>query len=224
MSKVRNTNQRRYKKRRYKKRSNVAQNLMSVARIAGTALSTAKFVASLVNVEYKYYDRGATGLIIDWNGSIINMVEPTQGTQANQRTGDSIKMKTLTLRYSWRWNNASLNNGEVCRIVVIIDKENDISTGAQYFSVVGTANAPYQVKNADTKFDSRVLYDKVHIVDPVAHPLVFGKAVIKLDTHLRFEAGTITAENNAIKMIIINQNPTNGSKFSFDSRTTYIDN
>lgn len=196
--------------------------LSNIASIAGTALKTAMFVKQLVNVEYKYFDQATSLATIDWNGVYAELCYPSQGIAALQRTGDSIKLKTLTLRYVWERNPAGINN-EVCRIIVFLDKENNITSGAQYFANVGTVNAPLQCKNSDTKYDTKVLYDQLHYVD-LYHPVTVKTMVINIDEHCHFNLGSTVIDKNCLKIMFISQSPTNGPQMTYSARTTYIDN
>lgn len=220
----RNYKRRRKIVKRFKRKAQAKGNstLTNIASIAGTALKTAMFVKSLVNVEYKYFDQGASLGVANWNGSLTTLCAPAQGVGALQRTGDSIKMKNLTMRYAWERNPSGINN-EICRIVIFIDKENSITTGAQFFQSVGTVNAPFQSKFADNKYDSKILYDKLHYVD-LYHPVTVKSIVINIDDHCHFDAGTTTIDKNAIKFLIISQTAINGPQFTYNSRVTYIDN
>lgn len=218
----RNYPKRRIQKRRYKKAPQKSSTLSNIASIAGTALKTAMFVKSLVNVEYKYFDSAASLAVQTWNGGLSSLCLPAQGVGALQRTGDSIKMKTLTLRYAWERNPLGINN-EVCRIVIFIDKENSITLGSQYFTAIGTVNAPFQSKNPDNKYDTKVLYDKLHYVDTY-RPVTVKSLVINIDEHCHFNIGTTTVDKNALKMLLISQTATNGPQFTYNSRVSYVDN
>lgn len=221
----------RVKRRNYKKnyRKNYKQNngnksstLTNIAKIAGTALSTAKFVASLVNVEYKYTDTAFSLSAQTWGGMITSLCVPAQGVGALQRTGDSIKMKTLTMRGSFEYNPTGITYESV-RIIIIIDKENSITLGNQYFAATGSNVAPYAPKFADNKFDTKVLYDRIYSINPNTFNVPF-EAVIKIDQHSHFNAGTAVVDKNALKLITIAQSPVNGPFLNFYSRVSYIDN
>ena len=42
--------------------------------------------------------------------------------------------------------------------------------------------------------------------------------------HTHFQASTTTVKNNAIKLIVIGQQPTGGASFQYFSKITYLDN
>lgn len=215
-------NKKNYKKKMVKKQA-PPSTLSKVSSIAQNALKIASFVKSIVNVEFKFWDNAASLAAQDWNGGLSDLILPAQGTNVNQRTGDSIKLKTLTLRYSWERNPLTSLNQDICRIVIFLDKQNSITTGAQFFTAVGTLNAPFQSKNPDTKFETKTLYDQICSVDQY-HPITTKQIVIDLEDHVHFNTGTTNIDHNAIKMLLICQSPTNGSQFSYNSRVTYIDN
>ena len=87
---------------------------------AKKALKIATRVAGLVNAEAKDYyliqavgATGNTGLVFSLNGGIV------QGVADGQRTGDSVKIKTLTLRYDI--SRPAVD--EIVRCIIIWDKE-----------------------------------------------------------------------------------------------------
>lgn len=210
---------RRYKKRNYKKKGN--STLGNVASIAKTAFKTAKWVAGIINAEYKYQEASVSLQTPTWNGTLYTLCTPAQGAGATGRNGDSIKMKTLTLRGLIDYN--TLGMAEMVRVIIFIDKQNVVTTGAQMLQYTGVYMATNSPKNEGNKFDTKILYDKCFPVS-LYKPQYKFNTVIKLNSHVHFAAGTTTIENGALKMLFISQNPTNSPKFSYITRVTYVDN
>lgn len=205
-----------YRRRRYY-RKKTGNNWVGLAK---KAFKTAKWVAGLVNSEYKYSESTqATQAVITYNGTIYNLCSPAQGTGATQREGDSIKLKNLTIRGDIAYNGTT---PETIRFIIINDKENSVTAGSDILEYTGVETAPYSPKNPNYKYDTKILYDKTMCIDSQI-PLRKFDIVLKLNYHMNFLATTSTVVNNALKLIVIGQT-TNGSLIRYLSKTTYIDN
>lgn len=202
-------------------RSKRGPNYMNMAK---QALQTAKWVATLVNAEFKYDTTSIIGGISDdTTGSIQTVCNPAQGTSVTQREGDSIKMKNLTLRGQFDQSNA-MNNNSVCRIIVLIDKENAITTLANLLQITGNANVVNSPKLEDTKYDSRILLDKTYVTS-LAYPIRQFDEVITIDEHTHFTAGTATVANNALKIFAFsNIGVVTAPLVNYLAKVTYLDN
>lgn len=223
------TFKRNYPKRRYRRNRRVVKKsggggtLSKIASIASTALSTAKFVASLVNAEYKYYDRGLSLVACTWNGIMYNMVDNiSQGAGSSQRTGDSIKLKSLKIKGAIEYNPAGVTYESV-RLIMFYDKENSISNATDYLQQVGSNVAPYSSKNIVNIYRTRLIFDKTVTINPTTFNIPFEFST-QLKDHIHFETASTTIKNNVIKLIIIGQSPINGPFVSFYCRTKYLDN
>lgn len=204
-----------YKPRRrfYKKKSGGWMNM------AKKAFNLASKVAAVVNTEYKQLDTNITLADHTYNGTIVNLCNPAQGTAVNQRTGDSIKMKNLTFRGECARNAQD----EVMRLIVFIDKENTINAGSDLLQSVGNSNAPFSPKKDNNKFDTKVLLDRTYRLTPDTS-LLKVDFVLKLNQHLHFDAGSQTVDKNALKLAVFTQVATGGAKLAYYTRVTYVDN
>lgn len=221
MMKKRYNKRRTYRKKRNYKRSRKS-TLGNVASLAKTAFKTAKFVAGLVNVEYKYYDIGAGLVTSTWNGAIVNLCQPAQGITALTRTGDSIKIKNLTFRGEFNKNVLGIAS-EVVRMIIFWDKQNVINTVADFLQYTGLYGSVYSQKNENTKYETKTLYDRSYIINSTYQQRKFD-VVLKINQHCNFQAGSTTIDTGALKVLYIGQSPINGPQFSYNSRCTYIDN
>lgn len=215
----------RYKRNNYKKRyprKNDNSTWGNVASIASTALKTAKWVASLVNAEYKYYDVSPSSLIAtNYSGYISGpLCAPPQGTDVESRTGDSIKMVNMTLRMILQYNGTNFEN---VRVIIFIDKENTLTNVSDYLDTIGSTSAVLSPKNQVNQYDSKTIMDETYVIS-ANNPQVSIKKVFKLDLHEHFSASTTTVKNNAVKMIVIGQQAVSGSLFQYFSKITYLDN
>lgn len=211
-----------YKKRNMKRKpKGFLQKALPVAR---KAFKIAKYVANAINVEYKYFLNGSSLSTNDWNGTIVSLLYPSQGIAANERTGDSIKIKDLVIRGEFNRNVLGLTS-EVCRIIVFIDKENLVTTGSQFLQVTGSYSSVYSQKSENNRYLTKTLYDKTFVVNNTDTQQRYFKIYLKnLNHHVHFLTGLSTVRNNEIKMLTICQSASNGAQFSYISRFSYVDN
>lgn len=189
--------------------------------LAKTALKTAKWVAAMVNTEYKFFnvDIGATAQTNN-PATAVNLCTPAQGTAVQQRTGDSIKVKNAVLRGQWT-QNGTLQ--ETVRMILFIDKQNAITTGANMLTAAGGANAVFSPKNEDNKFDSKILLDKTFVVT-TDNPIHKFDYTVKVDEHMHFNVASTTVDKNALKLLLFAQAGAAGTNFQLFSRVSYVDN
>lgn len=217
-----NSRYNRYPKKRYNRYTKVnnQEDQNSYMNIASQALKTAKWVANLVNAEYKFYDDIVTGAVTNYNGSLVSsLMTIPQDVTANGRTGDSIKLKNLT----WRFEIKQGSHEEVIRIILFNDKQDEISGVNQLLQTVGTSMGVYSPKNEDNKYNTKILFDKDFKVTN-EYPITKIEEVIRLNFHADYVAGTTTVSNNVLKVAIIGQNVSNGATYSHYTRLTYLDN
>jgi len=215
---------RKYTKRRFNKKRTYRKKRSGTnwGSIAKTALKTAKWVAGLVNAEYKYYDVSPSlPIASNYNGYITGpLCAPPQGTDVESRTGDSIKMVNMTLRMLVNYNGANYEN---LRVIIVHDKENSIVNVSDFLDLTGSSLAVLSPKNQINQYDSKTIFDKTYGIS-ANRPQVIIEKVIKLNMHTHFQASTTTVKNNAIKLIVIGQQAASGSSFQYFSKITYLDN
>lgn len=214
---------RKYAKKAYKPRGTYSKYEPTWGQVAQKALSGVKYLTGLINAEVKNIDDSQINIQSDYNGVIVNTINaPAQGDAYNQRSGDSIKCKTLTIRGEIKQQGTVQ---EETRIIIFLDKENKISTVAQLLSTVGSVNGVFSDKNNDYRYVTRVLFDQTLMVT-TNDPIVTFKQVIPLEWHTHFAAGTTTVINNALKVAFITQQSVsaNSSYLNYLSRLSYMDN
>lgn len=208
--------------KRRPRRTNKRRTGVNWGSLAKTALKTAKWVAGLVNAEHKYYDVSPSlPIASSYNGYLTGpLCAPPLGTDAESRTGDSIKMSNMTLRMVINYNGTNYEN---VRVIIFLDKLNTILTVANYLDTVGLATAVLSPKNQNTQYDSKTIMDRTFAISS-NRPQQIIKRVFKLNLHEHFQASTTTVKNNAIKMIVIGQQAGAGATFQYFSKITYLDN
>ena len=151
---------RNYRKKKSYRKKQSGTNWGSVAK---TALKTAKWVAGLVNAEYKYWDVSPSLPIAStYNGYITGpLCAPPQGTDVESRTGDSIKMVNLTMRLLFQFNGSNFEN---LRVIIFHDKENSITNVSDFLDITGSAMSVLSPKNQINQYDSKTIYDKTFAI------------------------------------------------------------
>lgn len=206
-----------YKKRTYTKK---APNSGWMSKV-NKALSLAKHVAGLVNAEAKdYYAIQGVGAV-NYNGTMFTLNGGiTPGTGDGQRTGDSIKIKTLTIRGDLTWQTAD----EIVRIMVVWDKENTVTPANIMQLGVGTNQVVNSPKNDDNYYKSKILLDKRYVMDGDNKKRMF-KFVIPINEHVKYNNSTNAIENGNIHIIFYGQQaPATGALAEYISKITFMDN
>lgn len=208
------------RKPRYVRRRRFTRKTGGWMNLAKKAFRVATRVASLVNAEYKdYYSTQstfATGndiAVLSLNGGI------TQGTADGQRTGDSIKCKTVTIRGDLKRNGVD----DIVRIIVFWDKQNDITQSnlLEYRLSSQVTNAP---KDDDEYYNSKFLLDKKYIITADS-PVKMFNYVIKLNQHSKYNNSTNAIDTGALKIAIMSQAASaSGTNCQYVSKLTFLDN
>lgn len=199
----------------------VGMGYVSKGGMAYKALRLARKVANAVNIEYKINDTLANGTTFDYAGTMVTVNNPAQGSTDVTRIGDSIKCQNLMLRFLLT-RGAGDSTG---RVIVFWDDQNQISTGANLLEVTGTASSVLSPKLYDARFRSKVLYDKVFVMDQVNQSTWDENVQIKIDQHTQFNAGSTTINTGALKVLFIsNITGANIPTVNYYSRLSFTDN
>lgn len=214
--------------RRYKTRSKQRQwGKYGYSNLAQTALKTAQWVAGLVNAEAKDYYVTQTTINPNNNGQIVSLNSGiVQGTGDSQRTGDSIKMKTLTIRGQLQAQSNLPGAAELVRIIIFLDKQNEITTGAELLNIIGSNLSVLSPKDDDKYYQTSFLYDRTFNMSLNQYPQKIFKKIIKLNTHVKYNNTNNDIENGALKLFYVTQQPvtTGATHLQFSSKLTFMDN
>lgn len=108
----------RYKKGKWGRGNTWASNAPALAR---TALKTAKWVASIVNTEFKFRDRLISSDMDNQQWTVIPLTDIAQGDDSTQRNGRSVLIKALQLQLKLRLKFPADFDSGVARIMMIRD-------------------------------------------------------------------------------------------------------
>lgn len=224
---------RRYKRRSYKKKSGG----MTIGDMATAGFNMAKKLVRLINVEKKHYTTNAT-TVATYAGSIIDLCDPAQGQDQDERIGDSIKPLHLTIRGTVESDDSG---GPVqhCRVIIFRYKdENGITININDIldpNLTSTSSVVYCNKNWDKRFHSKILYDKMFTVGYHASggttqdgmpPSRYFKFSTKLFGHINWADSATTQEGGGLYMLVVTNgaNASNVPVVRWVSRTVYTDN
>lgn len=226
------------KKRQYRKPKAKGGSWMNtikdVAGVASTAITIAKSVAALVNVEKKYVQTN----LLDYNvdnttlaGGCLNLI--AEGDDYTMRNGRSIKLTNLNMRINLYQQASSVRN--IFRLIVVRD------LGAQGAQPAGsnlidstlysTDNAPLAYRNYDSTAFKRyqVLHDQRYALD-AQHPqqvIELNLAINKHAYYIDTTSNILSVGSGAIFYYLISQGATangTGTQIDMTSRLYFIDN
>ena len=111
-----------YSQGKYGRGNNWASNAPALAR---TALKTAKWVASIVNTEYKFGDRMISHEMDNTAWTVIPLTDIAQGDDSTQRNGRSVLIKSIYLQLKLRLIHPADFDSGVARVMLIRDNTCD---------------------------------------------------------------------------------------------------
>jgi len=211
------------------------KNPAATASMAAKALSMAKFLASVINVEHKFKDTVYSRTAIYSTAVITHISGIAQGDGQNARNGDSVKLSSVNLRGLITVGSTiaptSTVNIRTVRVMLINDKVSDGAppslTDILDNSTLPNVYARYNPDNAGGRF--RVLYDKRIVVSATTNCVRFN-CYRKLKHHLKFTGGASSQTDASIGHLYVllvsddNSIDTNTPEVEFNSCIRYIDN
>lgn len=192
---------------------------------AQKALKVARFVRSIVNVEYKYIDTTA-GVSMSSSGAVALLTGIAVGTTQTTRNGNSILAKSIWSQITFKVN-AAATASTICRYMLVMDKQ-DSSSLPSITEILQTASvyAPITRNNGD-RF--KVLCDKRFTVSLETGDNAAGlmKCFRKLQTHIKYLGDTAAQSDvgeNHIYVVTITDSAANNPTVNHTVRTRFIDN
>ncbi len=199
---------------------------------AATALRIARATAKLINVEFKSFDHLEEGTITNLpNAATFVLSNITQGDTAQQRDGNSVRLKSLLVNWNLRID-ASGNPNQPCRSVIFIDWQNtgeDPALAGEVLENTGTtSNDKMTALPAILSDPGRftILYDKTYNLNNTAGG---GNRTFefysKKDYHLKFEStGGDAQRKGSIWMAVYTNATSDTPAVTVQSRIRYLDN
>jgi len=183
----------------------------------------------VLNVEDKHVDAVASAQIpaSAWTGVLLNAM--TQGTNAGQRIGQSVKSVGIELRFTANVNTAS-PNPQYVRVVLFLDKQPN-GANPTFTNVYAQATDPIVTPRVDGYEDQFIVYyDKVLALGPTTggNNCAVESFIAPLNFHTIFNsgnAGTIAdIQTNALWLMWTTDVTANMGYFSYGARYIYVDN
>jgi len=208
------------------------KNPQATMAMASKALSMAKFLASVINVEYKFKDTVFPRTVISSTPSITFISGTSQGDgQSGHRNGDSIKLSSVNIRGMVMVPTGTGQPPRICRIILVNDKVSDGSTPALSDlldnTTLSNVYARYNPDNMGGRF--KILYDKRIVVSATNNAIKFG-CYRKLRHHLKYTGSTANVTDASVGHLFLlvvsddNAPDTNDPSVEWNSCIRYIDN
>lgn len=162
------------------------------------ALSQLKTLKKALDVETHYKTTSAVGAGVDDNGLVQNLNVISQGDTDNNRFGDRILMKWVEVQGYWERDATDAK----CKCFLVLDRTNDLSTGADYLVNAGAANAPNGPFVHDNRKRFILLKEFDQTVDTY-NPIKSFRFRRKVPYHTQFEGGTTTILKNVLRIVFV---------------------
>jgi len=154
--------------------------------------------------------------------SVTLLQQVAQGTSDQQRIGDAIHVTSWYMRYTVLIH-PSVADWEFCRVAVVQDTEQVLSTAPAYSDIFNAAN-PWANLSIGNRGRFKILYDKKIVLDTGCNKTFSDEVYLKLSIPTRYNG---TAANNIMKnglwLVLIGVQNVNKSNFNFCGRGYYTD-
>jgi len=222
MAYYRRNYRRRYRRRRYRKKRGGNDYISTAMK----ALSLAKYLKTLVNVERKYVDvQGTTSIGTTWSAILLNGV--AEGDGENARDGNTIKAMSNLNRLQLKINGSATYSR--VRVMLVRYKPSHGSTSpvvAQLFQDTADILSPL---NKDYIGDYKIYFDKIYTmsVNNDSANIQLNKFMKGLKFHTRY-SGTSNASTslsmNSLWLCLVSDEATNTPTYDLYNRFNYVDN
>lgn len=197
------------------------------AKRKGKFLTVAKFNNwQRQNIEPKFAELNVPSGGFDNQGYVICLTNIAQGTTDQERVGDKILPKSIHMRYKLTATDAQ----NLMRIIIFRWHPVAATGGAPpaaadiLFQLTGTANAPLDGYEVDSRSQFAVLYDRCHNLNTTDKTSVLVNKFIKCGKiPVKYDAGTTTAADHLWLFIISDSGAIAHPTFQGTARLLYND-
>ncbi len=195
---------------------------------ATTALRMAGKALALINPEYKNIDANTTSSAVSTTPVITQISNVAQGDSRITRTGDSIKVSRIDVRYQAAMSSSATSSA--FRIMLVLDTQTNgaIYSSGNLIQDTTATDAILSFNNLDNRARFRVLYDKQHYMSDNGNQWARGEIhITPKDMHLIYggNSGDITDLNTkSLSLFSVLDEPTNVPALSIRSRVRFLDN
>lgn len=204
------------------------ERLAGYAGNIGVLAKTVAKIMTFINVETKYYENTQTYQTVPASGSgyILYLNNISQGNGENERNGEKVVNKNLTINYGARIHTSGVSN--IIGIIIVYDKKPEIGQTTTVWTDVMNSASPLAQVNKENGDRFVILARRMLELTQAGQQQLTGKIFCKLEkVHTDWNSATATDwEKGAIKAIAISDdastllNPT----LELRSRINFYDN
>lgn len=195
---------------------------------ASKALTIAKGLHRLLNVEIKNFDVQQTGVSVSQTAVIIQLTNIPQGDTTVTRDGNQAKMLGVDLNYTITVNDTPTIPRHLIRIMLVVDKQTNqaiYAIGDLLEDSTGLDNL-VSPRNLNNKHRFTILYDRLHNLS-IAFSVAHVRKYIKKEVLLRYDASTPSIADltqNSLSLVQISNGTVNLPTITSFNRVRYVDN
>lgn len=210
-----------YKKRSYKKKPTAWYNKKySVGDMAATAYKGVKTLQGIINSEKHFVVFGAS-VAATTTANVISLSAITQDDTFSGRTGNSILSKSLTGKLQFVLNNAATTT--VTRVIIFEDLQQVADTAPVASTLLESDYLSSLTLSTLGRY--KILMDKSICQDNVSNKLKVLPVNLRFDHHIRYNGSASSdIQKGGIYMMVLSNEATNGSSFTYNLRLGYYDN
>lgn len=191
--------------------------------LAYTAYRGVNLLKSLVNAEKHLFDT-VNNTVITNAGLIYPISGMPQGTDTDQRLGNSILGKYISGRLNMQESGATGGIDSSLRLIVFQDTQNQGGTPALSDILASTSDPIISGMNIDFVQRFWVLVDKVYSFDEY-NRVKNAKFFRRIKFHLKYTGPlAVNHDQNTIFVCLVSDEPTDGPEVGIYTRLAYHDN
>ncbi len=194
---------------------------------AAKALSLAKGLKRLVNVEIKNFDVQQTNIVVTEVPIIIQLTNVPQGDTTITRDGAQCKVLSLELSILLTRNTSAFNS--TVRLMLVCDKQTNqaiyLNTDLlDDITLIDNLVSPY---NLDNKYRFNIIWDRIFHVTAGSGSSKSFKKSFRMNKILRFDGNTPSIADltsNSLSLVQVSNETANQPSITMFSRLRYVDN
>ncbi len=222
-----------YRRKAYKKRTyghngpTYVKCAKMVISDGAKALQLAKYLKTIVNVEFKNHDSTGTAVARSATPAIINLTSIAQGDTNLTRDGSNCKLVSLQFKYFIE-QHASAVNTQI-RVMIVLDKQTNqaLYTAGDLLEDITVDDIIVSMPNIDNAARFNIMYDRVHTYSDSGRTNSYHKMYKKVQIKLRFdapEAAIAAMVVNSVSLFIVSNEATNTPTMTHHLRWRFVDN
>ncbi len=209
--------------KRWRRRPRGGLGSVSLRDAAYGAMAGVRYIKSVINVEKKMKDLGATASA-STTPLVYCLNDMAQGVTDSTRVGNSLKAQSVAITGSITWDTTGTQNRGV-RMMLLWDNQQVADTAPTSTEIFGSATPSlWSHLNPESHGRLIIVADRTvyQSTDKLRQPL---KVIRRLSRHVRFNgAATTDLQKNGLFWVIYSNEATNTPSVQFQSFFRYVDN